>query len=195
MDGGDDHGDRCPGTKVAALHPDSPGRRQDRLQSHEQGGVLERLDDPVRSTELHRVHGCGAAVDAGHEHHFGLAAGPVEDVAEDLEPVRAGQEQVEKDDVDSALLELPKRSGATDRGDDLVIVLEHQAERLVDALVVVDHEDEGRRRALSCIAASLIAAATEMSQSGKPRCPAQPSRIPPRSVAIAARARRVWSGP
>ena len=62
----------------------------------------------------------------------------------DLEAVEPGQHEVEDDEIDRVLVELPQRFVAVPRLDDAVAVaLERKGQELLDGFLVVDQEDGG----------------------------------------------------
>ena len=62
----------------------------------------------------------------------------------DLEPVEPGQHEVEDDEVDRVLVELPQGLVAVPRLNDAVTVaLQRKGQELLDGFLVVDQEDGG----------------------------------------------------
>jgi hypothetical protein len=111
----------------------------------------ERLRDVVVGAELEAEHLVELLAARG-QHDDRDVALTAKSLA-DLEPVEAGKHDVEHDEVDVVLLELPERLFAVARLDDRVAVpLERIRQKRLDRLLVVDEQDgrgAGHRKGLA----------------------------------------------
>ena len=114
-----------------------------RAHPREQLLALERLHEVVVGAGVEALDAVVELAAGGEDQdrHVGLGAQP----PADLDPVEAGQAEVEDDQVGDELLRGPQRLDPVDRGADLVALLAQGAAQDVgDRLVVLDHEHASR---------------------------------------------------
>src|SRR5213594_370725 len=106
--------------------------------------LLEGLGQIVEGAELHGGHRGANGLHGGNEDHLDAFVEGL-DALEHLDAVHPGQADVEEDEVDGGGAHDVERAGAVWHVDDVVVILENQPERLPNAGVVVDDEDDWAR--------------------------------------------------
>ena len=107
--------------------------------------ILEGLGQIVERAELHRRHRRAHGLHGGDEDHLHLLVDGL-DPLEDLDAVHSREADVEEDEVDFARSDDLDGLAPVDRFEQLVVVLQDEAEGLPQPVVVVDDEDDGPHR-------------------------------------------------
>jgi len=110
--------------------------------------VLERLGQVIEGAELHGGDGGAHGLHRGDEDHLDAVVEGL-DALEHLDAVHLGQSDVEQHDVDVVGAHDVQRARAVGHVEHVVILVENQAERLSDALLVVHHQRHGAQHVVA----------------------------------------------